>query len=418
MQSHTFNKRLFFVAGERSGDMHGANLIRELRRLSPGVQCEGLGGRMMEDAGMALRHDLASQAIMGFSEVVKHFPAVRRLMGETITHLEADRPDGMVLIDYPGFNLHLAKRAKALGIPVIYYISPQVWAWKKKRIHTIARCVRKMLVILPFEEDFYRQAGVDCTYVGHPLLDHIDAGGRMSARAGISGQTPVLWTQVDGVDEVDEADQGTARGDARPPVPVAPEDDIVIGLLPGSRAQEIARLMPAMIDVARGIQEQYPQARFMTPCVDEARAAQVRSLAGGFPVEIAVDGMEQVLRCACFCLVASGTATLETALYGVPMLILYRVSPASYLLARMLVRDLEHIGIVNILAGKGIVPEFVQHEVSTDKILPAALELIGDTPARARMLQELAKVRVGLGAGGASKRAAEEILACLSAPRK
>ncbi len=387
MPSVPQKQRLFFVAGERSGDMHGANLIRELRRLSPDIQCEGLGGRMMEETGLRLRHDLAGQAIMGFSEVVKHFPAVRQLMHETVAHIEKERPDALVLIDYPGFNLYLAKEAKKLGIPVIYYISPQVWAWKKKRIHTIARCVRKMLVIFPFEEDFYRRANVDCTYVGHPLLDHIASGGN-----DISAQTVFPPSGSSG----------------------APDADVLIGLLPGSRAQEIARLMPAMVEVARGIRAAYPQARFVTPCVDEKRAVQVRSLSGDFPVEIIVDGMEQILRRARYCMVASGTATLETALYGVPMCILYRVSPLSYLMARMLVRDLKYIGIVNILADKGIVPEFIQQDVTTKKVLPAALALIGDTPARERMLQELAAVRKSLGAGGASRRAAEEILACLT----
>lgn len=360
---------LFFVAGESSGDMHGAHLIQALRRSAPGLTCEGLGGGAMAEAGMTLRHDLAGQAIMGFTEVVKHYPAIRRLFHETVAHLRAHRPDALVLIDYPGFNLRLAEKAHALGIPVIYYISPQVWAWKQKRMVTIARCVRKMLVIFPFEEALYREAGVDCAYVGHPLLDRIPE----AAAPAALGERPL------------------------------------IGLMPGSREQEVARLMGTMIAVGKGIRERYPRARFVTPCVNERRAAQVRNLAEGFPLELCVGGMYDVLRAARFCLVASGTATLETALFGVPMGIVYRVSPLTYWLARRLVR-IEHIGIVNILAGRCIAPEFVQGDARPEKILPAALEIIADSPRRAQMLDDFRGVRALLGAGGASDRAASEIL--------
>lgn len=362
-------KRIFFVAGESSGDMHGANLIRALHRQDPGLKCEGLGGEGMAEAGMALRHDLAGQAIMGFTEVIKHFRSIRRLFLDTVAYLRETRPDCLVLIDYPGFNIRLAKRAHELGIPVVYYISPQIWAWKKKRLHTLKACVGKMLVILPFEEALYRNAGMDGVYVGHPLLDHIE------------GYTP------------------------RTPAP----EEMVVGLLPGSREQEIARLVTPMVDVARGIREQYPRARFMTACVNEKRAAQIRALAGDFPLDIQVGGMYEILSHARFCMVASGTATLELALFSMPMVILYRVSALSYLLARLLV-NIQHIGLVNILAQRTVVPEYIQHEATAERILPKALELIGDTPAREEMLAGLEEVRRILGGGGASDRAASEIL--------
>lgn len=370
MNPNTPPKRLFFVAGERSGDAHGAHLIAALRRRDPSIQCEGLGGIMMAEAGMRLLHDLASHAIMGFAEVVKHFPAIRKVWRDTVAHIEEKRPDALVLIDYPGFNLRLAQHAEKLGIPVIYYISPQIWAWKKKRIHTIARCVRKMLVIFPFEEALYHKAGVDCAFVGHPLIDRV-------------AECP------------------------------ANQASVVVGLLPGSRAQEIARIMPVMAETARRLHARHPELRFMTPCVDAARAAQIRALAGALPLEIEVGGMESVLRQARFCMVASGTATLETALYNVPMVILYRTSSITYALARLLVRGLTHIGIVNILAGKEIVPEFVQYRATPENVMPAALELIENSPARERMLADFAELRAHLGAGGASENAAREILACL-----
>jgi len=365
-------RRVFFVAGESSGDLHGANLIRALRQVDPAIECEGLGGRRMAEAGMTLRHDLAGEAVMGFSEVLRAFAGIRRIFLETVAHLERTRPGAVVLIDYPGFNIRLGRKAKALGVPVIYYISPQVWAWRKKRIHTIAEIVDKMLVILPFEEKLYRDMGVDCTYVGHPLLDHIAS----IQTAGHYG------------------------------------DGLLIGLLPGSREQEIVRLLGAMLETARGIREAHPDARFVTPCVDEIRERQVRTIAGEFPLETVVGKTYELLNGARFCLVASGTATLETALFGVPMIILYKVSPLNYWIARHVVH-VDHIGMVNILAGRSIVPEFIQHDARPEKILPRALGLIDDTPAREQMLRDLAEVRAKLGTLGASARAASHVLAAL-----
>jgi lipid-A-disaccharide synthase len=362
--------RLFFVAGESSGDLHGANLVRALRVLEPGIACEGLGGRLMEEAGFDLHYDLAGDAIMGFAEVVRSLGRIRRVFLDAAAHITANPPDAVVLIDYPGFNLRFAARAHALGIPVVYYISPQVWAWKRHRVRQIARTVDRMLVILPFEQAFYRQAGVDVTYVGHPLVDHV-------ARAPVEGRL---------------------RGDAP-----------LVGLLPGSREQEIGRILPVMLDVARRLRDEQPGLRFAAPCVDPARAAQIRALAGDFPVEVVVGGMYEVLDAARFALVASGTATVETALFGVPMAVLYRVVPATYWLARTVVR-VEHIAMVNILAGERLVPEFVQHEARADAIVPVARALLQDTPARAAMVAGLGRVREALGGGGASERAAEEVL--------
>jgi lipid-A-disaccharide synthase len=361
--------RIFFSAGEASGDIHGANLIRAIHALDPAVACEGLGGVRMQTAGMDLRCDLAGRAIMGFSEVVRSLAFIRRLFYETIAHLEQVRPDCLVVIDYPGFNLRLATKAHALNIPVVYYISPQVWAWKKKRIHTIAGVTRKVLVILPFEEPLYRNVGAACAFVGHPLVDHL---------ASV------------------------------PPQPAGARD-CVIGLLPGSRSQEIARLLPVMIETARVVAAQIPGARFVCPCVDTARAVQAKAIAGDFPMEIGIGNTYDVLQTARFCMVASGTATLETAWFGVPMVVLYRVTPISYLIARTLV-DVDHIALVNILSQKRAVPEFIQHAARPDHIAPVALELIRDTPARATMLQDLALVRERMGPPGASRRAAEEIL--------
>lgn len=361
--------RLFLSAGESSGDLHGSHLIEALRALDPELEYEGLGGTRMQAAGMTLRCDLAGKAIMGFAEIVKSFGYIRRVFLDTVRHLKETRPDGLVLIDYPGFNIRLAKQAKALGIPVIYYISPQVWAWKKGRIHTLARLVEKMLVILPFEKPLYDAVGLDCTYVGHPLLDHLDS-------------IELNDTYVDGM---------------------------VIGILPGSREQEIARILGVMLAVAKGIRKRYPEARFVVPCVDADRANQIRALAGDFPLEVVPGGVYDVLHGARFCLVASGTATVETALFEVPMVVLYKVAPLSYWLARMLV-NIDAIAMINILAGKHIVPEFIQGDATLEKILPVALGLLEDSEERAAMVQDLKSIREML-ASGASANAAREILA-------
>ena len=360
---------IYLCAGETSGDMHGANLVRALREADPAVECAGLGGHLMAEAGMRLDFDLAGRAIMGFAEVVRHLGFIRTLFNETVARLERERPDCLVVVDYPGFNIRLAREAKRLDIPVVWYISPQVWAWKKGRVKTIAETVRKMLVILPFEEAIYREAGLACEYVGHPLVDHLD--------------TLTLTEKY--------------------------RDALTIGLLPGSREQEIGRISGVMFDVARGIRIRHPHARFVVPCVSAEREAQVRALAGDFPIETTVGKSYEVLNGARFCLVASGTATLEAALFGVPMIVLYKVAPATYALARLLVH-VEHIGLVNILAEKRIVPEFIQGAATVETILPEALALLEEGPKRQQMIEDLTMVRERIGGPGASRRAAQAVL--------
>lgn len=366
-------KRIFFIAGESSGDMHGANLIRALRAANPELQCSGLGGVRMQEAGMELVYDLAGDAIMGFVEVLKKALPIRRLFLDTLERVKRERPDCIVLIDYPGFNIRFAKAVKPLGIPVVYYISPQVWAWKKKRLEVLAQVVRKMLVIFPFEEDIYRDKGVDCVYVGHPLADQI--------------------AQYQKTHE-------------------HPTEELVIGLLPGSREQEIRRIGPVMAEVGEGIRQEYPDAKFMIPCVSEVRAQQLRPLFSKLPVDIRIGGMYDVLSRVHCCLVASGTATVETTLFGVPMGIMYRVNPISYYLARLLVR-IRFIGMINILANREIVPEFIQHTATVEQILPFMLDIVKEGERRNQMLSDLQEIRHRLGGPGASERAAEQVLRVL-----
>ncbi|UCD56675.1 MAG: lipid-A-disaccharide synthase, partial [Candidatus Hydrogenedentota bacterium] len=225
--------RLFIVAGEASGDMHAARLIRAIKATVPGLHVEGLGGEKMQAAGCVLRTDLVSSAVMGFSQVAKNLRFFHRLLSETARYMHQHRPDVLVLVDYPGFNLRLAATAKKLNIPVVYYISPQIWAWRPRRIYKIAKLVDKMLVILPFEEELYRKANVDVTYVGHPILDSVSE------------------TELDAnfLRQIDVTDSTN-----------------LIGLLPGSRKQEILAILPVMIDTAKILLEQEPRARFLIPC--------------------------------------------------------------------------------------------------------------------------------------------------------
>lgn len=362
-------KHLFFVAGESSGDTHGSNLIRALLERDPELTCSGIGGRAMEKAGMILHFDLASHAIMGFAEVIKSFGFIRNLFNETLDRIRTERPDVVVLIDYPGFNIRIAKKIHQLGIPVIYYISPQIWAWKKGRIHTLAEVVDKMLVILPFEKELYEKVNLPCEYVGHPLFDHIE---HVAVRDTFKGPC-------------------------------------TIGLMPGSREQEIKRIFPTMLEVGRALKTSHPEARFVAPCVDEARAEQLVEMAGDFSLEIVQDQFYDILSEARFCLVASGTATVETALFNVPMIVLYRVKTITYWLAKLIVK-IDTIALVNILAGRHIVPEYIQHDATAAKIIPVARELIDDSPKRTQMLSDLNEIREILGGPGASDRAAQEIL--------
>jgi len=332
------------------------------------VECEGIGGMRMAEAGMQLHCDLASSGIMGFVEVLRSLRFIRNVFNETLQRLKQRPPDCLVLIDYPGFNMRLAAKAKKMGIPVVYYISPQVWAWKPKRVYKIAAAADKVLVIFPFEKSLYEPTGVACEWVGHPLLDHIAA-------------TPV---------------EGCFAGKC------------VIGLLPGSRGQEVQRLLPPMLEVARQLRMDFPDARFIAPCVDELRAQQIRGLVGDFPLEVVVGQFYEVLHAARFCLVASGTATLETALFNVPMVVMYKVAPLTYQIARRLVKT-PYISLVNILAKRAVVPEFIQGMANPEVVVPVARELVGDTPRRSTMLADLAGIRAMLGEPGASRRAAEAI---------
>ncbi|WP_028324931.1 lipid-A-disaccharide synthase [Desulfatirhabdium butyrativorans] len=367
-------KSIFLIAGEASGDLHGANVVRAIRRMDPDIAVTGIGGAHLRDAGMETLIDASALSVVGITEVIAHLPVIFSSLAAVKRALRERRPDLVLLIDYPDFNLRVARMAKGLGIPVFYYISPQIWAWRENRVRTIARRIDHMAVILPFEADFYKKHGVPVTFVGHPLMD-----------------TPL----------------GAEVPRERPL-----EGPAVIGLLPGSRTGEIRRLLPVMIESARRIAEHSPATRFLLSRAPGVEASLLRALLPeGFPVEIA-DDLSDVFRQAALVVAASGTVTLQSAIQGIPMIIVYKVSPISYRLGKWLIK-VPHIGLINLIAGRKIVPELIQDEADGPNIAQTALRMLGDPLLLQTMRNDLLEARRILGGPGASERAARIALSFL-----
>lgn len=372
-----------FVAGENSGDQHAARLITQLRDLLAGVRCFGFGGDRMEAAGMRLDENLAQKMpVIGLTQAIRNYGRLKALLERGKQMLRNERPDALVLVDYPGFNLRMAQEAATLGIPVVYYISPQIWAWHRSRLHTIARCVTRMLVILPFEERIYRDEGIPVTYVGHPLHDDTAA--------------------IRPADEVRQ-ELGLAPG------------EMLIGLIPGSREPEIVRHMPVLIESARLIRAAKPGVRFVIPrasTIPGALVARYLNQADDLPIVVAEEDLKSVRAAMDFAICKSGTSTLELALLGVPMVIVYKVSLPTYLLAKAVLR-IPWVGLVNIVANDFVVPELIQAAANPERIAGETLRLVGDPAAMETMRRDLARVRAIIGQDGASRRAAEEIVSVL-----
>ena len=379
--------RVFLVAGEASGDSHAAELVHALKELDPTVVCESLGGPLLEKAGAPTPFDFVAHAAMGILPVLKKLPFFKRTLDETVRRLAEHPPDVLVPVDYPGFNLRLARRAKDLGIPVCYYVSPQVWAWAGWRVKKISRAVDHMLCLFPFERTFYEKHGVPVTYVGHPIFDALRAERRAAGFREALG--------------------------------VAPTDPIV-GLLPGSRESEIAQNLPLMLDVARAIRKRAPEARFIVPCAHQKLRPAIDALVagGGLPVTVLDGQAREVQRRARVALVTSGTATLELLFHEVPMVVLYRASQLGVDLTRRFLVKLKWIALVNILAEKDVVPEFIGDGWTKDEVAKAAIELLREGRARKKSLARLHELRKEVAEAGASRRAAEVVLSVARSRRK
>jgi lipid-A-disaccharide synthase len=361
--------KVFLVAGEASGDLHAANLLQALRRLDPGIDAFGVGGERLRDAGLECVARSEELSVMGLAEVVRDLPRLARLARTVRRAALARRPDVAVLVDSPDFNLPLARHLRRAGIPAVIYISPQLWAWRAGRVRRIRRDVRRVLCILPFEVGFYERHGVAAEFVGHPLVDEL---------------APVM---------------------AAPPLP----EPGTLALLPGSRWHEVEALLPGMLEAARMLHEE-GVTRFRliaAPGLDLDRvAAMIRGSV--VPVEVVAEDRHRALAACGAAMVASGTATLECALLGVPMVVGYRLHPLSYWLARRLVK-VPHVGLVNLVAGKRIVAEAVQDDFNPGQLVVEAKRVFGEAGERQRAA--LAEVRARLGAPGASERAARAVMA-------
>jgi len=374
-------QHIIIVAGEASGDMHAAFLIRELIKLSPDLTFSGLGGPQMKAAGVDLYADLTKIAVVGFIEILKHYGEFKKYFNLILQKIDASQARAVILVDYPGFNLRLAKELKKRRVQVIYYISPQVWAWKESRVHAIQRDTDLMLVLFDFEKDFYRQRGVDVTFVGHPFVDTVRADTPREVilkTSGLSGQKPT------------------------------------IGLLPGSRAKEIERMLPVMLGAAQRLHDRFPDLQFLLIRAPSVPSPLIQRYLQNSPITVQTVDQDvySAIHACNLCLTTSGTATLETAILNKPMVVIYRVSFLTWLMARWLIR-IPFIGLVNIVAGKKVVPELIQFQTTPEKIAETAESILTDETRLATMKSELRQVKDHLGQPGASRRAAEAILARL-----
>lgn len=376
------NKRIMISAGEASGDMHAANVVHALRRHAPQLEVYGMGGAQMQEAGVELLVDCSDIAVMGIIEVLLKYRSIMAALKILKKSLSDNPPDLLILVDYQEFNNKLAEHARSLGVKVLFYIGPQVWAWRQHRVHQIGKRVDMMAVILPFEEAFYRDANVPVRFVGNPLADEVKPSkskARCMKEYGLDGERTV------------------------------------IGLMPGSRRSEIKRILPLQLAAADLLQRSKPELQFVIPLA--------RSLSSElFQVELKkyrhlqvtlVDDLSyNVMQCCDAIIAASGTATLEIALMGIPNCITYKIAHLSYAILRRMVH-IEHIGLVNIVAGKGIVKEFVQYQAKADAIAAEIQQILDDTEYRNTMLAELKQVRNKLGKPGGVENMAELVLEML-----
>lgn len=381
----TGSKEILVVAGEASGDLHGARLVSELRRLVPGLVTFGLGGDELRAAGLQPVAHSSEVAVVGITEVLRVLPRIREVFAALLAEVDRRGPRLAVLIDFPDFNLRLARELEKRGLRVVYYISPQVWAWRKRRVRTISRLVDRMLVLFPFEVDFYRSHEVDVVHVGHPLVDEV----------------PELQSAWDRLESGGE-----------------PEGPFRIALLPGSRLSEVEALLPTMLESVRRLAAELPiEVRLIKAPTVPRELLEEQIELSGLPVRIVAEDRFAAVADSHLALCASGTATLEVGLLGTPMVVLYRLGFWTYSLARLLVR-LPSISLVNLVLGRRVVPELIQGEANPERIAAEAERVLLDEGVRREMREGLKGLRGRLGEGGASGRAAREVAALLQAPQE
>ncbi len=351
-------KHVVIIAGEESGDIHAAKLIQQLKITHPGIKISGIGGKHMSDAGAELIADLARYGVTGATEVLRYFKIIRNAFNAIKAHLKNEPPDLLILVDYPGFNLRLAKYAKEeLNLKILYYISPQIWAWKAKRIHLIKKCVDHMAVILPFEKEIYEQAGVPVDFVGHPLVEKMTNG---------------------------------SSSDVYRELFKLPQDKRIIALLPGSRTNEIERHMPVLRDTALLLAQYDPNLHFVLPIARTIKAEKIKAYFHHLkvPISFISDQAIECMTAADFVIVASGTASLECALLEKPMCIIYKSSLLTYIAAMKLIK-VKFLGLCNLLSNKMIVPEFLQYDCNPIELSKYIINFYADIQQEQHMRSQL-----------------------------
>jgi lipid-A-disaccharide synthase len=392
------SKKILIVAGEASGDLHGSGLIRELKNINSFLQFFGIGGDRMKKEGMELIYHIDRLSIMGFFEVLKNIGLIREVMKTMVKLAEQRKPDLVVLIDYPGFNLRFAKRVKKMGTPIAYYISPQVWAWGGNRVKKMKGLIDKMIVIFPFEKDIYKKFDIDCEFVGHPLLEVV---------------RPVL-----------SKEDFQSKFDLR-------KNEALLGLLPGSRWQEVEKILPIMVQTAELLGARIKNLRVMLGLASTIKKKKVEIILDQFKskvdpsillrvdpehsrrVEIIENLTYDLMKHSDLLLVASGTATLESAILGTPFLVLYKTGFWTYLLAKSLV-SIPNIALANVVAGKKIVPEYIQNKAVPKDIAEEMYDILTNKPRYKSIQNELSLVKEKIGEVGASKKAAQIINGIIS----
>jgi len=375
------SSEVLIVAAEASADMHAARVLEELCKLRPGLTAFGMGGARLREAGLESLRQAEEMSVMGVAEVLPKIPVILGILRQLTAAAEARRPRVALLVDSPDFNLRLARRLKRIGTKVVYYVSPSVWAWRRGRVRTIARVVDRMLCILPFEETFYEHSGVSARFVGHPLAERPrpEEPGRYRLALGLAaGRT-------------------------------------TIALLPGSRRSEVKRIFPPMLDAAERIRARHPDAQFVVPVAStlaEGVLEPYLAKHSTLEVKLVPGRADAAVGASDAALVKSGTSVLEAALMLRPMVVVYRLSWLSYFIGRLFVR-LAHFALVNLLAGRALVPELLQRQASPERMAAEIERLLEDGPARAEQLRGLEEVRASLGTPGAPRRVAEELLSLL-----
>ncbi len=376
-------KQFLIVAGEASGDMYGAQVARALKRKFRDTRIFGLGGDRMREAGVDLVADISRTAVVGPFEAVGYFGALYSVFRKLAARVEDDPPAAAILIDFPDFNMRLAGRVKAAGVPVVYYISPQLWAWRQGRIRHIQEVVDKMLVILPFEEEIYRKAGVEVEFVGHPLLDMVRprmAKGVFMTKYGL---------------------------DARKPL---------VALLPGSRRKELRYILPTVCRAVDRILEKKPDTQFVLPVAAGLSPDFVKGFLGRRPIRLVTGDTYDAIRYSRAAIVASGTATLETALLGTPEVIVYRIGRPTWLLGKLLLR-VRMFGLVNIILGREVVPELYQNRMTPANVADITLKLMDDVWTQSEIRGNYEKLRRQLGRGNVAERVADAVYDVVNSSR-